>query len=41
MSPEQWVIDWLNNQRKSGIKGLEIKLLNNNSFINFFKVKVY
>ncbi|MBD6956136.1 MAG: hypothetical protein F9Y92_05800, partial [Thermoplasmatales archaeon] len=33
MSPEQWVIDWLNNQRKSGIKGLEIKLLNNNYYV--------
>jgi len=30
MNSEQWVIYWLNNQRKYGIKGLEIKYLNNN-----------
>ncbi|MGC9123622.1 MAG: hypothetical protein ACP5IB_06110, partial [Thermoplasmata archaeon] len=33
MNPEQWVIDWLNNQRKSGIKGFEIKYLNNNYYV--------
>jgi len=30
MNFEQWVIYWLNNQRKYEIKGLEIKYLNNN-----------
>jgi Transposase len=33
MNLEQWVIDWLNNQRKYGIKGLEIKYLNNNYYV--------
>jgi transposase len=33
MNLEQWVIDWLNDQRKYGIKGLEIKYLNNNYYV--------
>jgi len=26
----QWIIDWLNDQRKYGIKALKIKYLDNN-----------
>jgi len=30
---EPWVLEWLNKQRRSGIKGLEIKYLNNNYYV--------
>jgi len=30
---EPWVLEWLDKQRRSGIKGLEIKYLNNKYYV--------
>ena len=30
---EPWVLDWVNEQRRKGAKGLEVKYLNKNYYV--------